>query len=121
MAIVFVTHDLAVVAEIADEVVVMYAGRIVEHAPVIDLFERPAHPYTVGLLHARPKPGQTRHDGSTLNVIPGSLPAPSERGQGCRFQARCSQAQPRCREAEPVLEPVRPGHEAACFLLTPMT
>jgi peptide/nickel transport system ATP-binding protein len=120
MAIVFVTHDLAVVAEIADEVAIMYAGRIVERAPVIELFERPAHPYTVGLLHARPKAGQTRRDGSALSVIPGSLPAPSERGQGCRFQARCPQVQPRCREAEPVLQPVRPGHEAACFLLTPV-
>ncbi len=119
MGIIFVTHDLAVVAEIADEVAIMYAGRIVERATVVDLFERPAHPYTVGLLHARPKPGQTRHDGSVLNVIPGSLPAPHERGLGCRFQARCPHVHQRCREAEPVLEPVRPGHEAACFLLTP--
>jgi peptide/nickel transport system ATP-binding protein len=86
---------------------------------VVDLFERPAHPYTVGLLHARPRPGQTRRDGSMLNVIPGSLPAPSERGQGCRFRARCPHVQPRCDEAEPALQPVRPGHEAACFLLTP--
>jgi len=119
MGIVFVTHDLSVVAEIADEVVVMYAGRVVERAAVVDLFERPAHPYTVGLLSARPKPGQTRHDGSTLSVIPGSLPAPHERGQGCRFRARCAQVHARCHEAEPTLQAVREGHEAACFLLSP--
>ncbi len=119
MAIVFVTHDLAVVAEIADEVVVMYAGRVVERAPVADLFERPAHPYTVGLLGARPRPGQTRHDGSLLNVIPGTLPAMHERGIGCRFRARCPHAFARCAQADPPLQPVAPGsaHEAACFLL----
>ncbi|HEY6134989.1 MAG TPA: ABC transporter ATP-binding protein [Rubrivivax sp.] len=117
MAIIFVTHDLAVVAEIADEVVVMYAGRVVERAPVLDLFERPSHPYTRGLLAARPRPGQTRHDGSTLNVIPGSLPALHERGSGCTFRTRCPRAMARCAEAEPALQAVGDGHEAACFLL----
>jgi oligopeptide/dipeptide ABC transporter ATP-binding protein len=117
MAIVFVTHDLAVVAEIADEVVVMYAGRVVERAPVVDLFERPAHPYTRALLAARPRPGQTRQDGSTLSVISGSLPALHERGTGCAFRARCPQAMARCAEAVPVLVSVSDGHEAACFLL----
>jgi oligopeptide/dipeptide ABC transporter ATP-binding protein len=117
MAIIFVTHDLAVVAEIADEVVVMYAGRVVERAPVVELFERPAHPYTRGLLAARPRPGQTRHDGSTLSVIPGSLPALHERGMGCAFRARCPQAMARCAEAVPALQAVGDGHEAACFLL----
>ncbi len=120
MAIVFVTHDLAVVAQIADEVVVMYAGRVVERAPVNELFERPAHPYTVGLLAARPRPGQTRHGGARLSVIPGSLPALHEGGQGCRFRARCAQAMPRCAQAEPALKPVGNSvahHEAACFLL----
>ena len=119
MGIVFVTHDLSVVAEIADEVVVMYAGRVVERAPVTELFERPAHPYTTGLLNARPRAGRTRHDGTPLSVIPGSLPAPRERGQGCRFRARCTQAHARCHEAEPPLQAVREGHEAACFLLSP--
>ena len=119
LATLFVTHDLAVVAEIADDVVVMYAGKVVERAPVDQLFEQPAHPYTVGLLGARPRPGQTRHDGSRLNVIPGSLPALHERGTGCRFRARCPRAFARCAEAEPPLRPVVPGssHEAACFLL----
>jgi len=110
---------LGVVAEVADEVVVMYAGRVVERAPVTELFERPAHPYTIGLLNARPRAGRTRHDGTPLSVIPGSLPAPRERGQGCRFRARCAQVHARCHEAEPPLQAVRDGHEAACFLLSP--
>ena len=117
MAIVFVTHDLAVVAEIADEVVVMYAGRVVERAPAVELFERPAHPYTRGLLAARPRPGQTRHGGGALSMIPGSLPALHERGAGCAFRARCPQAMARCAEAVPALSTVGAGHEAACFLL----
>ena len=118
MAMVFVTHDLAVVSEIADEVVVMYAGRVLERAPVLELFSQPAHPYTRGLLAARPKPGQTRHGGDTLNAILGSLPALHERGTGCRFHPRCTQAQPRCAEYEPALSRVSDAHEVACFLLS---
>jgi oligopeptide/dipeptide ABC transporter ATP-binding protein len=119
MAIVFVTHDLAVVAEIADEVLVMYAGKVVEQASVTDLFERPAHPYTQGLLSARPQPGRTRHDGVPLNVIPGSLPALHERGEGCQFRARCPKAHARCESVEPHLQAVagQPAHQAACHLL----
>ncbi len=119
MAMVFVTHDLAVVAQIADEVLVMYAGRVVERAPALELFERPTHPYTVGLLQARPHPGQTRHAGNLLPVIPGSLPPPQEGGKGCRFRSRCSRAEARCDEAEPALRAVAGSatHEAACFLV----
>ena len=113
--IVFVTHDLAVVAEIADEVVVMYAGRVVERAAAVDLFERPAHPYTLGLLNARPRIGQTRHNHGVLSVIPGRLPLPGERFEGCRYQARCPRVQARCRAEEPPLQAVNQGHEAACF------
>ena len=116
--IVFVTHDLAVVAEIADRVVVMYGGRVVEQGGVIDVLERPAHPYTMGLLAARPRPGQTRHDGHRLTVIPGSVPSPLLRIEGCRFQARCPRVQARCREEAPALAPVAlgaaDGHAAAC-------
>jgi oligopeptide/dipeptide ABC transporter ATP-binding protein len=116
--IVFVTHDLAVVAEIADEVVVMYAGRVVERAPVVDLFERPAHPYTLGLLNARPRAGQTRHNHGALSVIAGRLPLAGERFDGCRYQARCPRVQPHCRAEEPPLQRVQAsagGHEVACF------
>ena len=116
--IVFVTHDLAVVAEIADRVVVMYAGRVVEQGSVGDVLERPAHPYTLGLLGARPRPGQTRHGGIRLSVIPGSVPSPLVRIEGCRYQARCPRAQARCRVDVPALGLVAQGaldgHAAAC-------
>ena len=116
--IVFVTHDLAVVAEIADRVVVMYGGRVVEQGSVLDVLEHPAHPYTQGLLAARPRPGQTRHDGYRLSVIPGSVPSPLLRIDGCRYQARCPRAQARCRVDVPALEAVAhgaaDGHAAAC-------
>jgi oligopeptide/dipeptide ABC transporter ATP-binding protein len=118
MAMVFVTHDLAVVAEIADEVAVMYAGRIVERAPVQALFARPAHPYTRGLLDARPRAGQTKHNTPALGLIPGRVPSPWAWPAGCRFQARCARAQPRCAQAVPTLAAVAgsaAGHEAACF------
>ena len=117
MGMVFVTHDLAVVAEIADEVLVMYAGRVVERAPVVPLFEQPAHPYTQGLLQARPRAGRTRHDGQPLPVIAGSLPPAHQRGAGCRFAPRCPQVQARCRSEQPPLRRVGPGHEAACWLV----
>jgi oligopeptide/dipeptide ABC transporter ATP-binding protein len=117
MAMVFVTHDLAVVAQIADEVAVMYAGRVVERAPVAELFERPAHPYTQGLLAARPRPGQTRHDGTPLPAIRGNLPPLGQRATGCTFRDRCPRAEARCASETPALRPVAPGHEAACLLL----
>jgi len=118
-AIVFVTHDLAVVAEIADAVVVMYAGRVVERADAVTLFERAAHPYTRGLLAARPRPGRTRHDGP-LHVIPGRVPQPHERQPGCSYANRCDRAQSQCRDAAPLLQALpRTGdavaHDVACF------
>ncbi len=113
--IVFVTHDLAVVAQIADRVVVMYGGRVVEEGSVLDVLQRPAHPYTRGLLAARPRPGQTRRDGVRLDAIPGSVPSPFERIEGCRYRARCPRAQVRCREQAPALALVGgQGHAAAC-------
>jgi oligopeptide/dipeptide ABC transporter ATP-binding protein len=118
MGMVFVTHDLGVVAEIADEVAVMYAGRIVERAPVQALFARPAHPYTRGLLDARPRAGQTKDNTPQLGLIPGRVPSPLDWPAGCRFQARCTRAQARCKEAVPPPTAVAgsaAGHEAACF------
>jgi peptide/nickel transport system ATP-binding protein len=116
--IVLVTHDLAVVAEIADRVVVMYGGRVVEQGSVFDVLERPAHPYTIGLLGARPRPGQTRHDGHRLKVIAGAVPSPLVHIDGCRYQARCPRVQARCRVDAPALAGVaqgaRDGHAAAC-------
>ena len=116
--IVFVTHDLAVVAEIADRVVVMYGGRVVEQGGVADVLEHPAHPYTIGLLAARPRPGQTRHGGHRLSVIPGTVPSPLLRIDGCRYQGRCPRVQARCRVEVPMLAAVAQGaadgHAAAC-------
>ncbi len=99
MAILFVTHDLGVVAEMADRVAVMYAGRIVEEAPVADLFQRPRHPYTEGLLRAVPDPTAP----GRLMSIPGAVPSPIERTSGCRFAPRCPHVWQRCHATEPPL------------------
>ena len=118
MGIVFVTHDLAVVAEIADSVAIMVAGRVVEQGSAADVLQRPAHPYTVGLLAARPRPGQTRRGGVRLDAIPGAVPSPFDRVDGCRYQTRCPRAQARCRAEAPALARVARGadgdHAVAC-------
>ena len=116
--ILFVTHDLSVVAGIADRVVVMVAGQVVEEGGVLDVLETPAHPYTIALLAARPRPGLTRRGGDRLPTIPGALPSPFERIVGCRYQGRCPRAQARCRAEAPALARVTrgagDGHAAAC-------
>ena len=93
MTILFITHDLGVVAEMAERVIVMYAGRIVEEAPVRDLFARPLHPYTQGLITCIPK---IENDVPRLNVITGMVPPPSDFPPGCRFHPRCPYSQPLC-------------------------
>ncbi|HVJ55624.1 MAG TPA: ABC transporter ATP-binding protein [Aliidongia sp.] len=111
-AVVLITHDLGVIAELADEVVVMYAGRVVERAPVARLFAEPQHPYTIGLLGSVPRldaPAQR------LAVIEGSVPSPLSAPEGCRFHPRCPFAVDRCREAAPPLAEIAPGHAAACW------
>ncbi len=111
LAIVLITHDLGVVAETADRALVMYAGEIVESAPVRELFASPSHPYTRGLLASRPGP-----DGR-LRAMDGTVPEPGERPPGCAFEPRCPEAFGRCRAARPVLEKVAGrAAEAACFL-----
>jgi peptide/nickel transport system ATP-binding protein len=107
-AIVLVTHNLGVVAGVADRVLVMYAGREVEEAPVEELFDDPQHPYTMGLLGAIPRPGQGR-----LNEIPGRVPALRELPAACAFLDRCFRAEDACRAA-PRLQPVRDAHFVAC-------
>ena len=94
MALLLITHDLGVVAEMCDQVVVMYAGRIVEQAPAAALFRRPRHPYTAGLLAARPR---LAPKGGKLPTIPGMVPPPGQRGIGCSFAERCPRVQQRCR------------------------
>ena len=112
MAILVITHNMGVVAETADRVLVMYAGRIVEHAPVAGLFDAPMHPYTRGLLEC--VPSLERAD-RRLVAIPGSLPEPAHRPPGCRFAPRCRFVQPACAAALPPLESIRPDHAAACI------
>ena len=112
MAIVLITHDLGVIAEMADEVAVMYAGRVVERAPVTALFDDPQHPYTLGLLGSMPELAETRE---RLLAIEGAVPSPEAMPPGCRFAPRCAFAAPRCAETDPRLQPIAPLHLAACL------
>jgi peptide/nickel transport system ATP-binding protein len=111
-AIILITHDLGVVAELADEVAVMYAGRIVERADVDRLFADPQHPYTVGLLGSIPR---IDLDQPRLPAIEGLVPNPLEPIAGCRFHPRCPFAIARCRSENPPLAPVAPQHSSACW------
>ncbi len=114
-AIVLITHDLGVVAEVAERVVVMYAGRKVEEAAVGPLFRNPRHPYTQGLLGAVPKLGSSLTGTETkLSEIPGLVPSLKQRIEGCVFASRCPLATDLCRQAAPALEEKAPGHIAAC-------
>jgi len=113
MGLIIITHDLGVVAETADRVVVMYAGRKVEEARAGALFERPLHPYTRGLLGATPS--AVRRRGGRLVEIAGSVPALSDLPVGCAFQNRCPDAFDRCRAARPALASLLPQQSAACF------
>ncbi len=111
-AIILITHDLGVIAELAHDVAVMYAGRIVEQAPVEELFARPQHPYTVGLLGSIPKLHQEQ---DRLAAIEGQVPNPMAPVQGCKFHPRCPFAIDRCRREEPPLAEVGGQHAAACW------
>ncbi|MGE3148060.1 MAG: ABC transporter ATP-binding protein [Pseudorhodoplanes sp.] len=123
IAIVLITHDMGVVAESADRVIVMYAGRKVEEAPVEDLFETPCHPYTRGLLESIPRFGLTgsqQKPARRLNSIPGAVPPLYALPEGCAFQPRCRFATEQCRVSPP-LEQKRAGHWAACWHSDRMT
>ncbi len=112
MAMLIITHDLGVIAEIADEVVVMYAGKIVESAPVDALFADPQHPYTIGLLGSIPR---IEVDRERLSTIEGSVPSPNNQPKGCRFAPRCPFADTRCHLEPPPLRDLGPEHRVACW------
>jgi len=114
-AIVLITHDMGVVAENADRVVVMYAGRKVEEAPADELFDRPGHPYTEGLLGSIPHLGGAGRNRARLNEIKGLVPSLFNLPPGCSFAPRCAKATEKCRTISPPLEPHRPGHLIACW------
>src|SRR4051812_16387656 len=111
-AVLFITHNLAVVAEIADEIAVMYAGRVVERASRSDLFGDPMHPYTLALFAAMPR---TDERGRPLAAIEGQVPSPGAMPAGCRFAPRCPFAVDQCHEAYPPLREIRPDHFVACW------
>jgi peptide/nickel transport system ATP-binding protein len=115
-AVLLITHDLGVVAEMAERVLVMYAGRIVEQAPVDRIFDAPAHPYTRGLLDALPRLGSSvaADVRARLNEIPGVVPALSTRITGCPFAPRCAAASTRCHSETPALHAMSPDHAVAC-------
>ena len=111
-AVLFITHNLAVVAEIADEIAVMYAGRIVERGSRAAIFDDPQHPYTLALFAAMPRAGDV---GRSLASIDGQVPAPGAMPPGCRFAPRCPFPVDQCRAAYPPLREIGPGHEVACW------
>jgi len=117
-AIILITHDMGVVAENADRVVVMYAGRKVEEAPVDELFDNPAHPYTKGLLGSIPQMENAAHAGEErprLNEIKGMVPALTNLPPGCTFAPRCAHATEECVANYPTLREFRPDHFVACW------
>ncbi len=116
MAVMLITHAMGVVAEVAHKVVVMYAGKVVEEAPVNELFGNPKHPYTQGLIRSIPRIDTAAMHKVRLEAIPGTVPKLIEPAAGCRFAGRCKHVTPRCSAATPPLVEVAPGHKVACIL-----
>jgi peptide/nickel transport system ATP-binding protein len=116
MAVMLITHAMGVVAEVAQRVVVMYAGKVVEQAPVAELFARPRHPYTQGLIRSIPRIDTAATHKLRLETIAGTVPKLIAPPEGCRFAPRCRHAVAACTQATPPLREVAPGHRAACIL-----
>ncbi len=116
MAVLLITHAMGVVAEVAQRVVVMYAGQVIEEGSVEEVFERPWHPYTQGLIRSIPRIDADASHGSRLVSIPGTVPSLLEPPPGCRFAPRCAYARDACTQATPALREVGPGHRVACIL-----
>jgi peptide/nickel transport system ATP-binding protein len=111
-SLIFISHDLALAAELADRVATMYAGAVIEIGNVFEIFEQPRHPYTEGLIHAVPT---VTGELEQLFSIPGQPPDLIELIPGCKVAPRCQYVEDRCRSEEPALQPIAPGHLAACF------
>jgi peptide/nickel transport system ATP-binding protein len=116
MAVLLITHAMGVVAEVAQRVVVMYAGQVVEEGSVEEVFERPWHPYTQGLIRSIPRIDADASRGARLVSIPGTVPSLVDPAPGCRFAPRCAYARAACTQATPALREVGPGHRVACIL-----
>jgi peptide/nickel transport system ATP-binding protein len=114
MAVMLITHAMGVIAETAQRVVVMYAGMVVEEAPVAELFARPLHPYTQGLIRSIPRVDAAATGRKRLEAIGGVVPSLLEPAPGCRFAPRCARARAECTAATPALREIRPGHRVAC-------
>jgi len=112
MSILLITHDLGIVAEVADRVCIMYAGRIVEEADVVTIFSRPLHPYTQGLLKSIPAVGEPR---KRLPAIPGVVPSPENKPRGCPFHPRCAKATTRCKSELPSFLEIEEAHKVSCW------
>ncbi len=121
MAVMLITHAMGVVAEVAQKVVVMYAGTVIEEASAEDLFARPRHPYTQGLIRSIPRIDTAALHKVRLEAIPGTVPKLIDPAPGCRFAGRCKHAMPACRTATPPLVEVTPGHKVACILESALT
>jgi peptide/nickel transport system ATP-binding protein len=115
MSIMLITHAMGVVAEVAQRVVVMYAGKVVEEAPVERLFANPRHPYTQGLIRSIPRVDKAGGGKTRLQTIAGTVPKLIAPPPGCRFAPRCSFATDECRAAQPPLRELEPGHKVACI------
>jgi peptide/nickel transport system ATP-binding protein len=116
MAVMLITHDMGVIAETAQRVVVMYAARVAEEAPVKELFKEPLHPYTQGLLRSIPRIDLAATQKQRLEAIPGVVPSLIDLPPGCRFAARCPHAMAVCAEKDPQIKETKPGHKVACWL-----
>ena len=112
MSILFITHDLGVIAQMADEIAVMYASHIVEKAPAKEIFDNPKHPYTIGLFNSIPRIGMKKE---VLDVIPGVVPNPLEFPDGCKFNPRCFFAKEQCSIKNPRLEQIDANHLCSCW------
>jgi peptide/nickel transport system ATP-binding protein len=118
MGVIMITHDLGVIAEVSDNVAVMYASKIVEYGSAVQIFENPLHPYTQGLMKSIPRIGV---HAERLNVIEGSVPPPTHFPKGCHFCTRCEFADERCWNEKPDLIEYEAGHTAACWKIEELT